>query len=404
MANKPQRDAVLVYLAAFVRALVVGTTGVLLGIYVAELGHGAQTTGLLIGVGLTGTTLMTAATARFADAIGRRRTLIFVTLLSTIGYAGLALAPSIAWLFITALVGMLNGMGRDRGPAGVVEQALLPSTTDDVGRTWVLARYNIALDAGHALGALAAALPALAASVWHTSPHAGHRAAFVVCGVAIAVTASLYTTISAGVEVPRERSHTAVTVDAETRTRITKLSALFGLDSLGGGFLSSALIAYWFFQRYAMSEASIAALFFAARVLNAMSHAGAAWLARRIGLVNTMVFTHLPSSVFLMLAPFAASPALASALFLAREGLVEMDVPTRQSYVLAIVPPSRRTLASGATNVARTAGWAIGAAAAGTIMQAAMSGPLWIGGAIKIAYDVVLYRSFKNISAPEEHS
>jgi predicted MFS family arabinose efflux permease len=148
--------------------------------------------------------------------------------------------------------------------------------------------------------------------------------------------------------------------DSRSRNAVARLALLFGIDSLGGGFLSSALIAYWFFQRYGFSEPQLAVLFFAARTLNAASHVAAAWLARRIGLLNTMVLTHLPSSLLLMAAPAASSGALAAGLFLGRESLVEMDVPTRQSYVMAIVPPDRRTYASGVTNLTRTIGWAVG--------------------------------------------
>jgi len=144
-------------------------------------------------------------------------------------------------------------------------------------------------------------------------------------------------------------------------------------------------------------------LFFAARALNAVSHVGAAWLARRIGLLNTMVLTHLPSSLLLMIAPAAPSGGVAAMLFLGRESLVEMDVPTRQSYVMAIVPPHRRTYASGVTNFTRTIGWAIGPPIAGFVMQnVVLAAPLFIGGGMKILYDIVLYRSFRHVRPPEE--
>ncbi len=172
---------------------------------------------------------------------------------------------------------------------------------------------------------------------------------------------------------------------------------------MGGRFLSSALIAYWFFQRYGTSEVHLAWLFFAARILNVLSHFAAAWIARRIGLLNTMVFTHLPSSIFLMLAPLAPTASIAAALFLAREALVEMDVPTRQSYVMAVVPRSSRTYASGMTNVTRNAGWAVGPLVGGIAMQhLALAAPLLIGGTLKIFYDLALYRSFRHLRSPEE--
>jgi predicted MFS family arabinose efflux permease len=168
-------------------------------------------------------------------------------------------------------------------------------------------------------------------------------------------------------------------VDPNTRAIVRRLMVLFGLDSVGGGFLSSALIAYWFFQRYGTSEVHLASLFFAARVLNVLSHFAAGWIARRIGLLNTMVFTHLPSSIFLMLAPLAPTASIAAALF-SREALVEMDVPTRQSYVMAVVPRSSRTYASGMTNVTRNAGWAAGPLVGGMAMlHLALAAPLLIG-------------------------
>lgn len=192
-------------------------------------------------------------------------------------------------------------------------------------------------------------------------------------------------------------------VDPRSKRVITRLALLFGLDSIGGGFLNSALIAYWFFSQYGTSEADLALLFFAARVLNALSHVAAAWLARRIGLLNTMVWTHLPSSVFLILAPASPTAALAAALFLAREALVEMDVPTRQSYVMAVVKPTERTFASGVTNVTRNVAWAVGPSVAGIVMQhVALAGPLIIGGALKIGYDLLLYRAFRHVRPPEE--
>jgi predicted MFS family arabinose efflux permease len=162
-------------------------------------------------------------------------------------------------------------------------------------------------------------------------------------------------------------------------------------------------VAYWFFERYGTTEVQLAWLFFTARVLNVVSHLAAAWLARRIGLINTMVFTHLPSSVFMMLAPSAPTAGIAAAFFLAREALVEMDVPTRQSYVMAVVPPSARTYASGMTNVTRNAGWAVGPLIGGSVMQhLSLAAPLFIGGSLKIVYDLVLYRSFRHLKAPEE--
>ncbi|HXV73682.1 MAG TPA: MFS transporter [Sphingomonadales bacterium] len=192
-------------------------------------------------------------------------------------------------------------------------------------------------------------------------------------------------------------------VSRESRSRVAKLAALTGMDSLGGGFLTGALVSYWFFHRFGLGEEWLGGIFAAARILNAVSHLAAAWLARKIGLLNTMVFTHIPSSVFLILVPFAPDLGWAVALFLAREGLVEMDVPTRQSYILAVVQPEERAFASGMTTLTRNVAYAAAPGLAGLAMRfLSVSTPLFLGGGIKILYDLLLYRSFRRVRPPEE--
>jgi len=394
------RDAGLIYAAAFLRSSSVGLIGVVLAIALTEAGVSVAGAGAVIGAGLAGIATMTLVVTVAADRLGRRRALIALSLLTGFGYFAAAVSANLIWLIPTAFAGMLNGMGRDRGPAGTLEQAILPETTDAEHRTWTLAWYNLVLDAGHALGGLAALAFA-----------GEHRLIFFVCGAAALACVAPYSALSARVEMlqsPVARAFKARAVgdsddEGPTRRAVGKLALLFGIDSIGGGFLSSALIAYWFFERYGFSESQLAVLFFAARALNAVSHVGAAWLARRIGLLNTMVLTHLPSSLLLMIAPAAPSGGVAAMLFLGRESLVEMDVPTRQSYVMAIVPPHRRTYASGVTNFTRTIGWAIGPPIAGFVMQnVVLAAPLFIGGGMKILYDIVLYRSFRHVRPPEE--
>jgi predicted MFS family arabinose efflux permease len=404
MARLP-RDAALVCAAGSLRAASIGLAGVLIAIHLAGRGLSPSAIGIVIGVGMAANAAGTVLTGLYADVWGRRRTLVVAGLLGALGYAAVATLDTLAILAGAAAITMLNGMGRDRGPASALEQALLPSTTSDAGRTWTMAWYNASIDIGHAVGAGAAILPSVLAGTFHVAN--AHAATFMLCGAVLAASVTPYLFLGTGVEAPRERGAVPARMAPDDRTRriVYRLTALFGLDSLGGGFLSSALVAYWFFERYGMSEAALAGLFFAARVLNVVSHLAAAWLAKRIGLVNTMVFTHLPSSVFLMLAPAAPSAGMAAALFLAREALVEMDVPTRQSYVMAVVPASDRTYASGMTNVARNAGWAVGPLIGGAMMQqVALAAPLLIGGSLKIVYDLVLYRSFRGVRPPEERA
>lgn len=401
--NFTSKDARVFYATAFVRSTAAGLTGVAAAIALGERGLTVRQTGYVIGAGLAGMAVATAVVTLMADRLGRRRTMIMLALLTASGYAALAVIDSFHILAVLAFVGMTNAMGRDRGAAAAIDQAALPEVTTPERRTWTFAWYNVVLDAGQTVGSAAGAIPVLLAATWGVSRAAGHGWTFMGCAVALAATAVAYAGLSAHVEVPGDSGQRVGHVDHRTRAIASKLVLLFGLDSLGSGFLNSALIAFWFFERYGLSEVHVAALFAAARLLNALSHVLAAWLARRLGLVNTMVLTHLPSSVFLMLAPLAPSAAGAAALFLAREALVEMDVPTRQSYMMAIVAPEQRTFVSGITNVTRLVGWAVGPMIAGMVMQSIASAtPLFIGGSLKIAYDVLLYYQFRHLRAPEE--
>ena len=403
MNHKPRHDASLIYIAAFLRSATVSLVGVTLAIHLANLGFSAARIGLLIGIGLAGSSLATVIVSLRGDSWGRRRVLVALTILTALGYAALAAFTDAAALLPLTFVGMLNGMGRDRGAASALEQAILPATVADAQRTWALAWYNLVLDGGHAVGALAAVMPTFVTRAAAVGPDVAHRITFAMCAGAVLLSIALYLALTARIEVSPLPSRAAAPVDPRSKRVITRLALLFGLDSIGGGFLNAALISYWFFRQYGTSEANLAMLFFAARVLNVLSHVVAAWLSRRIGLLNTMVWTHLPSSLLLMVAPASASAAIAAALFLAREALVEMDVPTRHSYVMAVVKPSERTFASGVTNVTRNVAWAVGPSVAGVVMQhVALAGPLLIGGGLKIVYDILLYRAFRHVRPPEE--
>ena len=393
-------DRARIYVAAFLRALATGMAGVLLGLHLARLGFSAAAIGLTISAGLAGAVAALFVVTWWGDRLGRRRTLMALSLLGAAGGAAVAVGGTLAVVLAAAAVGMVNGMGRDRGAALVLEQAILPALAGDAERTKSFAWYNLLVDSGHALGALMAALPQLALAQGLDEASA-YRLAFLLYALLLVGGLPLYARLSGECEAPA--AAVRAPVSPASRRILWRISALFGIDALAGGFVGASLVSYFFFERFGVSAATIAGLFFAARCLNAVSHLAAAWLAARIGLVNTMVFTHIPSSLLLMTVAWAPSFPIAALLFLLREGLVEMDVPTRQSYVMAVVRPEERTLATGVTHLVRLGGWAIGPGFAGWLMQAvSLGGPLVIGSVMKIGYDLALWRAFRNIKPPEE--
>jgi MFS family permease len=400
MTDSQSPDRRWLYAAVLARSLATGMMGVLLGIYLASLGLTANAIGVVVGSGLAGAACSTLLVTLFSDRIGRRRTLLVLTMLSVAGAILLALSANVLTLGIAAFLGMVNGMGRDRGAALVVEQSVLPATVAAGQRTLAFAQYNVLQDVGHASGSLLAVAPALFQRFTTLDSRAALQGSMLIYAALSLLPFVAYLRLSDRIEVAREAR---LVVTAATRRILTRISALFAIDAIGGGFLTTALLAYFFYERFGVSVESIGLLFFVARIANALSHFAAAWLAARIGLVNTMVFTHIPSSLLLLTVPFMPSFPVAAALFLLREGLVEMDVPTRQSYVMAVVRPEERTFASGVTHLVRLAGWAVAPAIAGWLMTGtSLAAPLVVGASLKIVYDIVLWRAFRKLHPPEE--
>jgi MFS family permease len=400
--TRPPRDSDrrLLYATVFIRALSIGLVGVLLGFHLKGRGFDDAEISLVVSAGLWGMAAATVAVGLWADRVGRRRSLIALALLAAAGVVAASLASHLLLACGAAFIGMLNGAGRERGALPALEQTLLAGTTDDAGRTRTFAVYSLLDDGGLAIGAaLVWVIGRLA--VRDTPPASLQAGGIAGAAALLLVAAALYTRLSPTTAnvAPRERRR----LSPLTRQRVAKISALFFLDGFGGGLVVGALLALFFQERFEVSPETVALLFFGARILNSISHLGAAWLAKRIGLVNTMVFTHIPSNVLLFTVTIVPSFAVAALLFLLREGLVEMDVPTRQSYVMAIVEPHERTAVNAITNLVRIVSWALAAAVAGRLMRdVAIQLPLAIAAGMKITYDVLLYRAFKSVRPPEE--
>ena len=355
----------------------------------------------MVGIGLSGAALAALLVTLAGDRLGRRVVLVILALLGCAGAVVAALSSDLVVIAAAAFVGMLNGMGRDRGASLVLDQAILPATGGAEKRTLGFAWYSLMQDVGHGLGALLAFLPSVFQRLFAVEELVSFRMAVAVNGLLILITAVLYLFLSPAAEAPTRT--VKLTVSPESRTVLLRISGLFLIDALGGGFLTASVVSYFFFERFGVSEGTVGLLFFGARAMNAASHLAAAWLAKKIGLVKTMVFTHIPSSLLLMTVAFAPNFPIAAILFLMREGLVEMDVPTRQSYVMAVVRPEERTFASGVTSLVRLGGWAIAPAFAGLLMQGtSLAAPLFVGSGLKISYDLLLWMGFRARKPPEE--
>jgi MFS family permease len=405
---------VLLLTCAGLRAAATSLVGVLLGLYLAERGLDAGAIGAVATAGLAGATVGALAVTLGGDRFGRRRSLFVLNVVAAAGSAALLAIGSVWLIAAAAFVGMVNAMGRDRGGASILEQAILPSTVDHGGRTRTFAWYSAIQDGGHAIGGLLAGLPAILERDHGLTALAAHRLALACAPALLASTALLCLLLPRAIEHGGGPGSSAagsvhraepgpVRLTASTRRVVARITPLFLLDGIGGGLLVTTLLSYFFFERFGAGAAAVSLLFFGARVANVGSHFAAAWLARRIGLVNTMVSTHIPSSLLLMLVAIAPSFSIAAVLFLLRECLVEMDVPTRQSYVMGVVAPAERTTVSGVVNLVRLAAWAIGAGIAGVVMQrVGLATPLILGATIKIVYDLLLWAAFRRLRPPEE--
>jgi MFS family permease len=387
------RDLKLVFIASFIRSSAISALSVLYGLYLASLGLTAAEIGFLVSSGLLGMALGTLLAARSADRIGRRKSLAILSAVMGVSAILLAFSSETYLLVIASFVGMVNGMGRDRGALQAIDQAVIAQSASQENRTAMFSRYTFVLDIGGAVGALVGGIPA--------SPDA-YRTTILFYALAMGAVIPIYHAISSGIE-PSTAVVSKAVFSQETRRRVFRFAALSTLDSLGGGFITRSLLTYWFVQRFAVDPFWVGTLFAAAAIVNSVAYFVAAKLAERVGLVNTIVFTHIPSSVLLMLVPIAPTFPVAVVLFITREFFAPMDVPTRQSYLAAIVTEHERSGAAGVVNMARNASWVVGPSLAGWAMTLSLSAPLYIAGTIKIMYDLMMWKSFKNIIPPEEN-
>ena len=401
LAGKLTRDGWLLFATRCSRMFAYGLLSVVLVLYLIEVGLIEWEVGLLLSLTLAGDTVISLWLTTTADRFGRRRTLMVGALLMALAGLVFILTDSFILLLLAATIGVISPSGNEIGPFLSVEQAALAHIVRDDRRTDVFAWYNLVGSFSTALGALAGGLIAQESQRRGLDGAAAFRPVLLAyAGIGLAMIGG-FALLSAAVEATRDESlprPKAVLGLHESRRVVFKLSLYFGLDALGGGFVIQSLIAYWFHLKFQLDPALIGTIFLFANLLAGVSALAAGWLAHRIGLLNTMIFTHLPSNVLLMLVPLMPDVYLAIAVLLLRFSISQMDVPTRQAYTMAVVRPDERSAAAGITGVARSVGASISPVLATMLVGSAawMSVPFFLAGGLKIAYDVLLYRAFVN--------
>ena len=404
-------DGRCLFTTRIARLFAYGFLSVILVLYLAQTGLKETQIGLLLTLTLIGDTIISLWITTSADRIGRRRMLVLGALLMIFAGVVFALARDFIVLLIAATIGVISPSGYEVGPFLSIEQASISQIVPNEKRTQVFAWYNLVGSFTTALGSLAGCTMVQALQGMGMAPLGSYRVVVIGYAAMGLILGMLFTRLSSAVEVPRGPDPPDLLRKPRTyfglhRSRgvVFKLSALFSLDAFAGGFVLQSMVAYWFSVRFNAEPALLGSIFFGANILAGVSALAAARVADKIGLVRTMVFTHIPSNILLILVPLMPNLPLAITVLLMRFSISQMDVPTRQSYTMAVVEPDERSAASGVTGIARTTGSSLSPVVAGPLFgnPALLSLPFILSGSLKIVYDLLLYRSFLAIKPPEE--
>jgi MFS family permease len=409
------RDGRLLFGTRVVRMFAYGLLSVVLVLYLVQAGLSDAAIGLILTLTLIGDAVVSLWITTSADRVGRRRMLVVGALLMILAGVVFVSTTNLIVLTLAAIIGTISPSGSEVGPCQPIEQAALPQAVPSNHRTQIFAWYNLVGSLATAGGALIGGTLAQSLQSSGATPLASYQVILVLYGLLGIALALLFGRLSPEVEPDVRRDRESGKNDPRpargffglhrSRGIIFRLSALFIVDSFAGALVLQSLVAYWFHLKFGVPPAVLGAIFFATNLFAAGSALAAARVARRIGLVNTMVFTHLPSNLFLALVPLMPSLPLAIAMLLLRSSISQMDVPTRQSYVMAVVDPDERSAASGVTIIARTFGSAFAPVITGALLGASLlSVPFFLSGGLKIAYDLSLWRSFRAIKPPEEQA
>ncbi len=403
------RDGWILFAARFTRMFAYGALSVILVLFLTEIGFSEEKTGLLLTLTLAGDTVISLALTTRADRWGRRRTLLTGATLMLLAGAAFALSGNFPVLLVAATIGVISPTGNEVGPFLGVEQAALSQVLPPGQRTRAFSWYSLTGSIATALGSLSGGTASELLARVLGSQMAGYRAIILGYAAAGLLLAIIFTRLSSSIEaVPLDEFRTSGSTSFlglhRSRRVVWRLSGLFAIDSFAGGFVIQSLAAYWFHLRFGVTPGTLGGIFFGANILAGFSALAAGRLASRLGLVKTMVFSHLPSNVLLILVPLMPSETLAIALLLLRFSISQMDVPTRQSYLMAVVNPDERSAAAGVAGVARTTGASLAPLFAGMLLgnPLLLNVPFYLAGSLKILYDITIYRSFISLKPPEE--
>lgn len=405
MLRPYRHDVILLFSTRVIRLFCYGFLSVILALYLAEAGLTEGQIGLLFTFTLVGDALISLWLTTSADRFGRKRTLILGALLMAGAGIAFVLTRNVILLIIAAIVGVISPSGNEIGPFLSVEQAGLTQLISSKRRTQFFAWYNLVGSFATATGALTGGW--LAQALQNNAWTALESYRVVLIGYAIGgfLLLFLFLNLTKSIEVELT-TDTAKRILGLHRSRdvVFKLSSLFAMDAFAGGLLVQSLIAYWFHVRFGVESGVLGSIFFGANILAGISALLAIRLAAKIGLINTMVFTHIPSNILLILVPLMPTLSLAIAVLLLRFSISQMDVPTRQSYTMAVVSPDERSAASGVTAIARSVGASVSPALTGLLFSIPVlfNAPFFLSGGLKIIYDLLLYREFRAVRPPEE--
>jgi len=401
------RNVFTLFSARILRLFCYGFLSVVLALYFAEIGLTERQIGFLFTLTLVGDAGISLWLTTTADRYGRKRTLIVGALLMTVAGVVFLVTHNVLILLAAAIIGVISPSGNEIGPFLSVEQAALAQLLPNEKRTQMFAWYNLVGSFATAVGALAGGWLAQLLQFRGMSALVAYRSVLTGYALGGIILATLFLLLTRDVEATTaSQAKPAHRVLGLHRSRgvVIRLSGLFALDAFAGGLVVQALIAYWFHVKFGIDAGLIGSIFFGANMLAGVSALLAVRLANRIGLINTMVFTHIPSNLLLILVPLMPTLPLAITVLLLRFSISQMDVPTRQSYTMAVVSPDERSAASGVTSIARSLGAAVSPSLTGIFfaVPALLSVPFFLAGGLKIVYDLLLYRGFRTMRPPEE--